>query len=218
MARKKRDLIAERAGQAGHRSKAPPCERHGLAKATRWGLLGFAFLALGACSQRTEREIATNILFGGQKLPEITELPREYTCPSATILDGTAVYRVGEAEAARGVNYQAVVNDLARECKLEGNSLRIKVGVQGRLILGDAGKPGQFTIPVRIAVRRAGETIFSKLVPTAVTVSPEQLQSSFVVIDDSILLTLSAEDPGDEFKVLVGIDPQGQPAARRKRR
>lgn len=157
----------------------------------------------------TERSVTERIFFSTTKLPEQKEAVPDYGCPAANILDGTVAYRVGDASAARGVSHQAAIHDIARECKVEGGTMRIKVGVQGRLLLGDSGRPGTFTVPVRVAVRGNGQTITSRLVSTTVTIGPEEGQASFVVIDDSISLPITAEDPAEAYTILVGLDPQG---------
>lgn len=169
----------------------------------------------------TEKSITERLLFANTKLPEQkVEEARDYGCPSTSILDGTAAYRVGNPGEARGVSHQAAINDLARECSTSGGTMRIKVGIQGRLILGEAGKPGTYSVPVRVAVRGNGQTIVSKLLPTSVTIPPNDTQAAFVVIDDTITVPITAEDPADVYSVLVGLDPQGGKAApgRKKRR
>ncbi len=118
----------------------------------------------------TERRITERVLFGGRPLPEQKEEVRDLGCPTASILDGTAAYRTGDTQQARGVAYQAAIFDIARECITQGNTMRIKVGVQGRVVLGEIGKPGTYTIPVRIAVRGNGQTLTSKLVQVPVNV------------------------------------------------
>lgn len=159
---------------------------------------------------QTEKNFTERLLFANTKLPEQkTEQAREYGCPAVSLVDGAAAYRIGDGSAARGVAYQASIHDLARECKTEGNVMRIKVGIQGRLILGDSGKPGTYTIPVRVAVRGNGQTIYSKLLPTAITIPADDTQAAFVVIDDAISLPITAEDPGEAYSILVGLDPQG---------
>lgn len=182
-------------------------------------------LALGACAGgpssdgSVETRIGSAIIFGGRPLPDAPVIERDYTCPAATLLEGTASWRVGGGDSARGVSYQATINDLARECRLVGNTLAIKVGVQGRLVLGEAGKPGNFSVPVRVAVRKGEQTVYSKLVPASVTVPANDTQAPFVVIDEGVNLPVGEADPGDEYTIVVGIDPQGRrPAERRRRR
>ncbi|MCZ8375966.1 MAG: hypothetical protein O9342_11360 [Beijerinckiaceae bacterium] len=184
--------------------------------------------ALAACQSTssgnepspTERRVTERIFFGGTKLPEQKEEVRDLGCPAANILDGTAAYRTGDTTQARGVAYQAAINDLARECRQEGNTMRIKVGIQGRVLLGEAGKPGTYTIPVRIAVRGNGQTLSTRLVPVAVNIPASDNQAPFVTVDDSIAVPITAADPAEQYSVLIGLDPQGarQTGPRRQRR
>ncbi len=182
-------------------------------------------LLLAGCSStttvsQTEKTFTERLFFANTKLPEQkteAEVARDYGCPSTSILEGTAAYRIGDA-SARGVSHQAAITDLARECTTQGTTMRIKVGVQGRLILGDAGKPGTYTIPVRVAVRGNGQTVYTKLLPTVVTIPADDTQAAFVVIDDTITLPITAEDPADAYSVLVGLDPQGGKATPGKRK
>lgn len=182
---------------------------------------------LSACASKgggdgvseTERKITTALLFPGQTLPDPPKVAdREVTCPAVQVLDGTASYRVGDSASARGVSHQSSINDYARECRLDGNTYRVKVGIQGRVVLGDAGKAGTITVPVRVAVRKDGQIVYSRLLATPVAIPAGDTQAPFVVIDENIALPVTAEDPGEEYKVLIGIDPKGQPAPRKKRR
>jgi hypothetical protein len=144
---------------------------------------------------------------------------REYSCPKAEILEGTVAYRSGAADTARGVAYQAAIGDIARECALVSEAqIRIRVGVQGRVILGEAGKPGTYSIPVRVAVRKGDQTVYSKMSPASITIPPNDTQTTFIVLDEGILLPVGVNDPGDEYTVLVGLDPQGGRPARSNRR
>lgn len=186
--------------------------------------VAFSALLLGGCNtsgttSQTEKNFTERLLFANTKLPEQkAEEARDLGCPATSILDGTAAYRVGNSGQARGISHQAAIHDLARECTTTGNTMRIKVGIQGRLILGDGGKPGTYSVPVRVAVRANGQTIQSRLVPTSVTIPADDTQSAFVVIDDSISVPVTAEDPADVYSILVGLDPQGGRQAPKRRR
>lgn len=206
-------------------SNSVPGQR--LFRAARLGLVAaIPLVLLAGCMTSntvspTEKSITERILFANTKLPEQkVEEAKDYGCPSASILEGTAAYRIGNPGEARGVSHQASIHDLARECTTSGTTMRIKVGIQGRLILGDSGKPGTYTVPVRVVVRGSGQTIYSKLVPTSVTIPASDTQAAFVVIDDTISVPITAEDPSDVYSVLIGLDPQGGKATpgRKKRR
>ena len=58
---------------------------------------------------------------------------------------------------------------------MRAGNVVIKVGVQGRIILGPAGAPGQLTLPVRIALVKEGlepKTIWTKLYMVPVVMPP----------------------------------------------
>ena len=70
----------------------------------------------------------------------------DFECPGVSVRAGagTLSMSAGAAEdAAMNLRYQVGIGQTARECKLNGTTLTIRVGVQGRVILGPAGGPGQ---------------------------------------------------------------------------
>src|SRR6266496_759282 len=85
--------------------------------------------------------------------------PKEIDCPGVEVRNGAATLSI----AAQGVEvgpmttrYQVTIGDTARECAPLGGVMTMKVGVQGRVLLGPAGAPGQVDIPLRIAVVQEG--------------------------------------------------------------
>ncbi len=209
-------------------------EKSGLSRGAALAALGLSVVLLAGCGSSLsgsgggDGTVAgdgsgwgTAILYGGRRFSEPPPAEkREYSCPAIEILDGTVALRSGDTGTARGVGYQASIRDTARECALvAGNRISIKVGVQGRLVLGESGKPGNYSVPVRVAVRRTGgETVYSRLTTASVAVPSTDTQGTFTIIDDGISLPLSAVDPGEEFTVIVGLDPQGRSAPRNRRR
>lgn len=192
-------------------------------------LAGPLALALSACGasklgegevSEGERRFTEKLLFPTQKLPEAKPFDqREIGCPAVSLLDGTATWRVG-GDSARGVSYQASINDLARECTQEGNTLRIKVGVRGRVVIGDGGRGGTINVPVRIAVKDGDKTLLSRVSTASVSVA-ESGSSAFTVLDEAISVVITDKDPADQYSILIGIDPQGSrggTASRKRRR
>ena len=76
--------------------------------------------------------------------------------PALEVLDGTSSYRTytGADQSNGNVRYQFSMGDVARDCTRSGNEILMKVGVEGRVLLGPAGSPASFSVPVRIAIRR----------------------------------------------------------------
>ena len=107
------------------------------------------------------------------------------------------------------VSYQASMGQYARECNIDGSTLRMRVGVEGRLLLGPQGKPGTFTIPVRVVVKDGDKVAYSSVTRLSVTVPPGDTQADFSTVQEGISLPIGAQDPGDQYNVLVGFDPGG---------
>jgi hypothetical protein len=136
---------------------------------------------------------------------------RDIDCPKVDVLAGTAALRVASAsEGAVGVNYQVSMGQTARECRVENNRVVIKVGVEGRVLIGTNGKSGTYAVPLRIAVKREKEVVYSKLVRLSVTVPNGDTQAGFTHIEEGISLQLSESNPADEYDILVGFDPTGK--------
>lgn len=135
----------------------------------------------------------------------------DFICPHIEILDGDSAVRVGGASNS-SVNYQFSLDHVARQCDLENGQIAIKVGAQGRVLLGPAGKPGNFTVPVRFAIRResdqkAAATDFARV---AVNIDADHSQASFTAISQPMLIPDHGETEDQDFTVVVGFD-QGQP-------
>jgi hypothetical protein len=170
----------------------------------------------------SEQRFTEKLLFAGNKLPEpAQENPQaNLSCPEAAILEGTAAYRQG-GDAARGVAYQAQITNVARECKPQGASMVIRVGVEGRFLLGEAGKPGSYSVPLRVAVRKGDQTVYSQLHRVGVTIPSDDSQTAFVFVDENVRVAIEGDDPASMYKVIVGVDPKGsvdRPASKKRRR
>ncbi len=120
-------------------------------------------------------------------------------------------------QGASGVDYQAAVNDVARECRNDGVSTTMRIGVRGRVVLGTVGQPGTYTVPLRITVRRTGgETLYNNLVRLSVTVGADG-GANFQHVEENIVVPQPPIGE-DIYEALVGVDPTGGNSAPRKRR
>jgi hypothetical protein len=133
-------------------------------------------------------------------------------CPPVTIRQGTethVIFRGGKPGDPDAVGFQAKVSDTARECTLEGDQLRIKVGVAGLLLAGRKGGGGAMTLPVRIAVVKDGETpVYSKLHTVPVTLTPPSASESWVLVDKDVVVPNEGV-----LRVFVGFDDGGKSGA-----
>src|SRR5512145_2073937 len=96
-------------------------------------------------------------------------------CPGVDIRSGASTLNIaaktGQATAG-DLRYQLSFGQTARECTVQGGAMSIKVGVQGRVILGPMGGPGIVDVPLRYAVVREGpqpRTIVTKFKRLPVT-------------------------------------------------
>ena len=82
-----------------------------------------------------------------------------------------------EQPTAGDLRHQPLFGQTARECLAQAGTMSIKVGVQGRVILGPMGAPGQINVPLRYAVVREGpepKTIATKFKRLSVAVPADQ--------------------------------------------
>src|SRR5262249_23523932 len=90
-------------------------------------------------------------------------------CPTVDVRTGAGTLAVStktQGATANDLRYQVTVVELARQCALANNVIRMRVGVQARAVVGPAGAPGQIDVPLRYAVVREGvepKTIVTKL-------------------------------------------------------
>src|SRR5262249_58550121 len=106
-----------------------------------------------------------NLFFGSSDaqaqaaVAESTADPNQ-DCPVADIRSGASTLQInapGEKSTST-VRYQATIARLAPECARRGANMTIKVGVQGRVVVGPAGGAGQIEVPLRYALIQEGPT------------------------------------------------------------
>ena len=138
-------------------------------------------------------------------------------CPSLEVLDGTSSYRTyaGADQSNGNVRYQFSMGDVARDCTRSGNDILMKVGVEGRVLLGPAGAPGSFTVPVRIAVRRDSDQkpAAAKLYEVPATIASGETTGSFTIVTEPIAIPFLTSHADDDYTILVGFDSATKPAA-----
>jgi hypothetical protein len=134
-------------------------------------------------------------------------------CPTVDVRSGASTYAVGPPGAeptATTLRYQATIARTARECTVLAGNMTVKVGVQGRLILGPAGVPGQIEVPIRLALVQEGvepRTIWTKAYRVPVNVPQGQGSVPFMHIEEDITFPLPKPAELDAYVVYVGFDP-----------
>jgi hypothetical protein len=120
---------------------------------------------------------------------------------------------------AMALKYQGSFVRAARDCKVAGNQLVMKIGVQGRLIVGPAGGPGEVEVPLRLAVvdqpTSGAKTILTKLIRIPVAVTSADTGATFTHIEDNFAFPLPSSAELDNYIVYIGFDPIGAEEADR---
>lgn len=151
--------------------------------------------------------LAFNKLFPDEAPLPATEAAVE--CPTIVVQDGTASVRVYKAgsQSNGDVRYGFSLGDVARECSKVGDRLQLKVGVEGRVLIGPAGSPGTFSVPIRIAVRNDAtqQVISSQLSRVSATVDPGGTQAPFTYVTEPFAVPFIPH-PNEDYAILVGFD------------
>jgi len=150
----------------------------------------------------------------------VTGTTQEIDCPLINIRPGASTLTIGATSSSAGdanstnngamaVRYQGTFVRAARECALVGTNVVMKVGVEGRIIIGPAGGPGQVDVPLRIAVveETAARTkaITTKLIRIPVTVASATENPTFTHIEEDLSFPMPANL--DNYVVYIGFDP-----------
>ncbi|MCK0199037.1 hypothetical protein MWN34_19230 [Ancylobacter sp. 6x-1] len=148
--------------------------------------------------------------------PGATEFdPRTYGCPKIEIRGGAAVWQVND-KSDGGLRYQATIVQTARDCMFARPDMTMKIGIQGRVLLGPKGGPGALTIPLRIAVVEEGptpKTVWTKLYTAQVQVPPNELQVDFNIVAADVTFPLPDPKVLERYVVYLGFDSQAGAAA-----
>jgi hypothetical protein len=142
-------------------------------------------------------------------------------CPPVTVRSGASTLAMAGKSAtssdpaAMDLSYQGSIVRTARECHVAAGTMTMKVGVEGRIIVGPAGGPGQLDVPLRLAVVQEGpqaKTVLSKLVRIPVTITEGAGNVNFTHIDPDVSFPLPQPLGNiDSYVVYVGFDPNAAP-------
>jgi hypothetical protein len=146
-------------------------------------------------------------------------------CPDTAVRNGATTLIVGSTDgqgepSPLDVRYQGSIGRIDRECHVVAGTMRIKVGVEGRVITGPAGGPGNLNVPLRVAVVQEGinpVTVTTQLDEVPVTIDNAVGHVTFTHIYPDVSFPLPHPlGRLDSYKVYIGFDPIG--AHQKKRR
>lgn len=145
----------------------------------------------------------------------------DFACPPIQVRGGAGSWQVTEGGAEGGIRYQATLGQFARECRYTSPEMNMRVGIQGRVLLGAKGGPGKVNVPIRLAVVKEGpvpESVWTKFYSVPVEIGPNVLQVDFGLVADDVNFPRPDAATLDKYVVYVGFDPQSAATADRPAR
>jgi len=150
--------------------------------------------------------------------PTTANQQSDVDCPLIDIREGAATLTIPPpppdgSNEAMSLQYQGIFVRAARDCKAVAGQLVMRVGVEGRVIVGPAGGPGQVDVPLRVAVvdSPAGnpKTILTKLIHIPVTLGPTDGSVNFTHVEEGLAFPMPSPAEIDNYIVYIGFDPIG---------
>jgi len=205
-------LFASRPATAAHGPAAATTSAAALSTASdqRFALFGF-----GEGDKKPAQPAATEQPGGATESPDID-------CPGVEIRQGASTFQqsgTDSGSSALSLRYQANFIRFARECAVRAGNVVMKVGLEGRVILGPAGTAGQIALPVRLAVVKEGlepKTIWTKFYMVPVMISPGQPNVLFTHVEEDMSFPKPPGDDLDKYVVYAGFDPDSAEAEKKK--
>ncbi len=136
-------------------------------------------------------------------------------CPFIDIRQGASTLTLPPpppdgSNEAMGLKYQGSFVRAARECAVNNGQMVMKVGIQGRIIVGPAGGPGHVDVPLRMAVVDAPSSgtkvITTKFIQIPVDI-PNEDGANFSHIEEGFSFPLPTPvSELDNYVVYIGFD------------
>lgn len=180
------------------------------------GVAGCNSTSTGSPSPSPTRELAPGLFsWGSRNVQPDAPVNEDFTCPPITVSDGGAAMRQGATDGA-SVRLQLSMGQIARECTNIGmdGSFTLKVGVEGRALLGPSGRPGTFNVPVRITVNSDEKPFITRALRTSVSIPGGADSAQFIMIEEGIRVPGGKPD----LEIQVGFSTAGGETRARRRR
>jgi hypothetical protein len=165
----------------------------------------------------------TNFFAGSSdKAPQpVAGAPPDVECPYIQIREGASTLLINGAgdNTAMSLKYQGTFVRAARQCAVVAGQMVMKVGVEGRIILGPEGGPGEINVPLRIAVvdekPSSSKTIVTRLILIPVAITSVNDNPDFTHVEDNLTFPLPSSSELENYVVYIGFDPLAAQAQER---
>jgi hypothetical protein len=173
-------------------------------------------------SQSFKDKVASFFSGATQKEPQpVTNAQPNVSCPFLDIRQGASTLTIPPpppdgANEAMSLKYQGIFVRAARDCAVVNGQMVMRVGIQGRIVVGPAGGPGQVDVPLRIAVVTAptssANTVVTKLIRIPVTIGANDDNADFSHIEEGLSFPMPSAGDLENYIVYIGFDPVGAAA------
>ncbi len=196
----------------------------------RQTLLALPFLCLGlaGCGSSssssgqpsTMQTLGNVLMFQSTTPPPPDQLPKDeaeeqQVCPQVIIADGGAAVRAQSGQDSGSLRHQISILNVARECTPTGNGgFRLKVGVEGRILLGPAGGAGNYGATLTTVVMRGTTQVARRAARVGGAVGSGQGGTDFSHVEDGIVVPAGRGD----VEIIVGLGGGAATPVRSRRR
>jgi hypothetical protein len=143
-----------------------------------------------------------------------------FSCPKVEVRGGAAAWQVTD-KADNTLRYQATLGRMSRECRYTTPEMTMRIGIQGRVLMGAKGTAGLVNVPIRLAVVEEGPTpkpVWTRLYMVPVTIGAEVMQVDFSMVAEEPSFPRPDAATLERYVVYVGFDSQAAEVAEKKAR
>ncbi len=181
---------------------------------------GLTVLALAGCSmgglmgggnaaqqQQLQNATATPAAVAAAQTNALPAIATE--CPPIRVRAGSEAmfyYGSGRTGDPKALQYQGVIDETSRNCVVSNGLITVNMGVVGRVLLGPQGNQSSVNAPIRFAVERDGQAVFSEKYTVAVPLTPPARSAEFVKVVENVAIPYLG---GETITIWVGFDTKG---------
>ena len=145
----------------------------------------------------------------------------DVNCPRVEVRQGASTLTIGPTATPKRrcrSNIRAHSCAQARDCAVVDGNMVMKIGIEGRVIVGPAGGPGQVDVPLRIAVvqETPGGTrpITTRFIRVPVVIGPSDGNVIFSHVEEGLSFPLPTPTTLlYDYIAYIGFDPLSGPGA-----
>lgn len=144
----------------------------------------------------------------------------DVTCPPLEVRQGASTLTVSPAgdNSAMSIRYQGAFVRMARNCTVAEGNMAMRIGIEGRVVVGPTGGPGEVVVPLRIAVvqETPGGTkpVTTKFIRIPVTLEAGDSRKVFAHVEEGLSFPVpSPTSQLDDYVAYIGFDPLSAQAA-----